>query len=208
MFHLTFIGIIALIIFFFILGNKKTKKQVRYEYIESYDFHTGIHKKLAQKHPQLTEEQLNLVFTGLKHFFQICCEENRQMVVMPSQVVDDAWHEFILFTESYGQFCDHAFGRFLHHTPAEAMDSPSQAKEGIKRAWQSACTIEQINPKIPTSLPLLFAIDDLLKIDNGFIYRLDCFKDDSGNAYCASHIGSSAPGCDSGGCGGGCGGGC
>jgi hypothetical protein len=132
------------------------------------------------------------------------------MVAMPSQVVDDAWHEFILFSQLYEQFCHKGLGRFLHHTPAEAMDSPTQAKEGIKRAWQLACAIEWINPKKPASLPLLFAIDDLLKIEHGFIYRLDCLKDTADNAYCASHIGDGGcgGGGGDGGCTGGCGGGC
>ncbi len=51
---------------------------------------------------------------------------------MPSQVVDDAWHEFILFTRAYQQYCNKALGRYLHHTPAEAMDSPTIAQEGNK----------------------------------------------------------------------------
>jgi hypothetical protein len=78
---------------------------------------------------------------------------------MPSQVVDDAWHEFILFTRQYQQFCERGLGRFLHHTPAEAMRSPTDAQDGIKRAWRLACQRDGIDPKAPQSLPLLFALD-------------------------------------------------
>ncbi len=84
---------------------------------------------------------------------------------MPSQVVDDAWHEFILSTRIYGDFCRRAFGYFLHHTPAEAMATPT------------------------------FAIDGLLNIPGGFTYRLHCDRDTSGigsGVYCASHIGCSS----------------
>ena len=35
----------------------------------------------------------------------------------PSVAVDMAWHEFILFTRSYHQFCETHFGRYIHHHP-------------------------------------------------------------------------------------------
>ena len=89
-----------------------------------------------------------------------------------------------------------SFGRYLHHTPAEAMVSPTAAQKGIKRAWNLACKLEGINPRKPNRLPLLFAIDDVLKIPDGFTYKLNC--DASRGEYCASSIG----------CGGGCGSGC
>ena len=151
---------------------------------------------------------------------------------MPSQVVDDAWHEFILHTRVYKNFSQKALGRFLHHTPTEAMHSPTLAQEGIKRVWRLACAKEKINPIAPNKLPLVFAIDAMLNIPNGFIYALDCKNKSSpayGTGYCAGHIGcsagcsgSSGSGSGSGGffdgifdsgdsgssCGGGCGGGC
>src|SRR5690348_8802846 len=36
---------------------------------------------------------------------------------MASDVVDEAWHTFILFTLDYSRFCDEVFGRFIHHHP-------------------------------------------------------------------------------------------
>lgn len=188
----------------------------RQKYIEGYYFHKGITGRLAQKHPQLTASQIDLVLQGLRAYFLMCLRGKRSMVSMPSQVVDDAWHEFILSTRIYHDFCRRAFGYFLHHTPAEAMASPTQARVGIKRAWRLACAHEGIDPKTPAQLPLLFAIDGLLNIPGGFTYRLHCDQGGSG-AYCASHIGCSS-GCagdsgagdaaDSAGCSGGCGGGC
>ncbi|MGZ5055335.1 MAG: glycine-rich domain-containing protein [Methylobacter sp.] len=197
----------------------RANKARQLKYIEQYHFHNGIRRKLAQKHPQLTEPQLDMVFQGLKDYFRICHQAKNRMVSMPSLVVDDAWHEFILSTRIYKKFCSKAMGRFLHHTPAEAMPAPTLAKAGIKRAWRLACVLEQINPKKPVRLPLIFAMDALLNINNGFIYQLDC-KNNGAGGYCASHIGCSS-GCggsgdlfdsenssDSSGCGSDCGGGC
>ncbi|MDR4493446.1 MAG: hypothetical protein AB7P17_00460 [Nitrospirales bacterium] len=78
---------------------------------------------------------------------------------MPSQVVDVAWHAFILSTKSYEKFCRHAFGRFLHHTPAAAMKQTGKGPEGIKRASRLACEREGIRARNPSRLPLLFALD-------------------------------------------------
>ena len=35
----------------------------------------------------------------------------------PSPLVDIGWHNFILYTREYAQFCDTTAGRFIHHTP-------------------------------------------------------------------------------------------
>lgn len=206
----------------FIYFAAKANKARQLKYIGQYYFHKSIRHKLSQRHPQLTEQQLDMVFQGLRDYFRICHRAKKRMVSMPSQVIDDAWHEFILSTRIYQKFCNKALGRFLHHTPAEAMLTPTLAKDGIKRSWRLACELEQINPKKPLRLPLVFAMDGLLNINNGFIYQLDCKKNPA-RGYCASHIGccsgcggslgdssdasDSDSSCDSSGCGSGCGGG-
>ena len=191
----------------------------RAAFIDRYPFTGILDQRLAARRPELTPDQRAEVFAGLRDYFQICQRAGRRLVAMPSQAVDDAWHEFILFTRQYAQFCRSAFGRFLHHTPAEAMRSPTQASDGIKRTWRLACAREGIDPRRPQRLPRLFAMDAALLIAGGFIYQLDCLaagRDGAtGAGFCASHIGCGS-GCsgDSGssdgdggsGCGGGCGG--
>ena len=43
------------------------------------------------------------------HFVPVMHEEMRSM--------DNMWHEFILLTRDYHDFCQHYFGQFLHHEP-------------------------------------------------------------------------------------------
>ncbi len=167
--------------------------------IESFPYQRHLDARLAARRPELTPAQRTEVFHALKDYFLICNRAGRRMVSMPSQVADDAWHEFILFTRLYAGFCNKAFGRFLHHTPAEAMASPTLASQGIKRAWRLACALEGFDPKQPMALPRLFSIDATLGIAGGFVYQLNCQSPlaGSGNgSFCASHIGCS------GGCGG------
>ena len=170
-------------------------------FIDDYEFPPGVRQKVHKHYPHLTEAQLDLVFDALREYFHLCRKAGKRLLSMPSQVVDAAWHEFILFTRHYQTFCQGALGRFLHHTPAEAMATPTMASEGIKRTWRLACLRDNIDPRAATSVPLLFAIDGRLDIPNGFNYVLNCtLLHDKGARYCASDISSS--GC--GGCGGGC----
>ena len=189
----------------------------RAELIDAYQFPVNISQKVLAKYPDLSPEQVDRVMRGLREYFHICNIGGRRMISMPSQVVDIAWHEFILFTKLYKTFCRRSLGRFIHHTPAEAMDCATTAQKGIKRAWRISCYREKIDPKTPARLPLLFALDTDLGITDGFRYTLNC-RSSGQNGYCAGHIGcgsgcggdsgatSCSSGCSSGCGGGGCGG--
>jgi hypothetical protein len=146
----------------------------REAYIRSFALPKGLFDKLRQRHPHLTPKDCQLISQGIRQFFLAHLKSGRKYVSMPSQVVDDLWHELILYTKNYQLFCRKAFGRFLHHTPAVALSKGQQSNEGIRRCWRYACLEENINPRSPTRLPLLFALDGKLNIPNGFHYIADC----------------------------------
>ncbi len=215
---ITFIGIVVCFLF---LRRHRRKKRNRY--IEAYEFPESIQKKLTEKYPQLSDADVQSVMTALKVFFVICNARNKQMVSMPSQVVDVAWHEFILYTRQYKEFCDLGLGGFLHHTPADAMKDTCQKREnlkdccmtkGLERCWQLSCAYEGMDH--PAWLPLLFSIDEDLQIIDGYTYdlqqcidgRYDCPPDArklSSSGTLSSSICVEISG-GYGGCGGGCGG--
>ncbi|MDT7041325.1 hypothetical protein [Candidatus Nitronereus thalassa] len=141
-------------------GNSSNEEQENF--IETYVFPRRIEQKVKEQYSHLTEQQISQVLTGLQDFFHACQQASRIIIGMPSQVVDVAWHEFILDTREYQYFCERAFDRFLHHTPAEAMPSEGANQEGLRRAWQLTCRREGIDPKSPTRLPLLFALDSTI----------------------------------------------
>ncbi|HSE73784.1 MAG TPA: hypothetical protein VLB05_04670 [Dongiaceae bacterium] len=127
---------------------------------------------------------------------------DRKFVSMPSQIVDNLWHEFILYTREYQEFCTAAFGRFMHHTPAVAMSRETTRKvdDGLRRAWWFACKEEDIDPKQASRLPLLFALDGALQVANGFLYSLDCDalrKDGITGVHCATDLLINGGGCGS-----------
>ncbi|AWB68228.1 hypothetical protein C2869_18215 [Saccharobesus litoralis] len=196
------IGLMVLLIVGLIIKGVKNHRRYhsikqRKDFINSYSFPDAINSKLKSKYSFLSEKDLSQVQQGLRDWFYVCNAACNKPVSMPSQVVDDAWHEFILYTKLYAKFCQGAFGQFLHHTPAEAMLSPTKAQQGIKRAWRIACKRDKINPHKPSRLPLLFAIDKQLNIPNGFYYSKNCTRSKN-NEQCANSISCSScnTGCD------------
>lgn len=198
----------------------------REAHIRQAELPKGLFEKLRARHPQLSLKDCQLVANGLRQFFLAHLKSGRKFVAMPSQVVDDLWHEFILCTKNYDTFCRQGFGRFLHHTPAVVLTDDRLKNAGLRRCWWFACREENIDPRAPGRLPLLFALDAKLNIAGGFSYVPDCggvrrTGADSGGStpYCGSDFGSDGVdgstdgfgdgdgGSDGGGCGGGCGGG-
>ncbi len=205
-----FVLVLAVVLF---LLYRNWVRASRRRFLDGFMLPAAVVARTHAKRPELTREQMALVQQGLQQYFQICVMAGGRFVSMPSQAVDDLWHDFILFTRQYERFCEQAFGQYLHHTPVEAMPTRDTASEGIRRTWRLACKMEGIDPKQPQRLPLLFALDAQLGIAGGFVYTLNC-KDaanSSSGSFCASDIGSC--GGDSGGsdggssCGSGCGGG-
>jgi hypothetical protein len=225
--HIILIVLVILVIVIATLWSRHIVL-TRAEYIRTYMFPAGLLEKLAAQRPELEAKDRQLVARALRQFFIAHLTSGRKFVSMPSQVVDELWHEFILYTRQYERFCQKAFGRFLHHTPAVVLGRHRENNAGIRRAWWYACLEENINPRKATRLPLLFAIDAKINIANGFHYVLDCKginREDgysSSPTYCGGDITStdfdgsldgfgdssssdSGDSADSGGCGGGCG---
>jgi hypothetical protein len=220
-----FVTLIAISVMYWTWSHGR--QLAREKFIRTYMFPPGLLEKFAKQQPQLALKDKHLVARALRQFFLAHLKSGRKFVSMPSQVVDDLWHEFILYTRHYQQFCSKAFGQFLHHTPAVVLSASRQDNTGLRRTWWYACLEENINPRTPTRLPLLFAIDSKLYIPHGFTYALDCTKkskDGTSSPYCSGDFSSSSfdgstdgfgdsvfsssadGGGDSGG--GGCGGGC
>lgn len=208
---------------------RRCRLAVRAKYIRQYRLPPGLFAKLQKRRPELDLKQCELVAQALRQFFLAYLNSGCQYVAMPSQVVDELWHELILYTRYYQYFCNKAFGQFLHHTPAVVLSADKRNNTGLRRCWRFACQQENIHPRQPSRLPLLFAIDQKLNIADGFFYHANCaalrqsptagadstycggdFSDSSfdGSVDGLSDSGSAEGGSDAGGdgCGGGCGG--
>lgn len=90
----------------------------------------AVLKLYVQNYPNntLTAEQaftevLKYLWLAKKHALELA--NNKDNDHFPSQCfmprsmreIDEMWHEFILFTEDYCQFCTQYFGAYMHHLP-------------------------------------------------------------------------------------------
>nr|ACH69669.1 hypothetical protein [uncultured proteobacterium] len=160
-----------------------------------------LKRKLVEHYPQLTPRDAELVERGLRQFFLACYRSGGRFVAMPSKAVDAMWHEYILNTKAYRDWCALALGRFLHHTPAEVLGANPTHNDGLRRAWLWSCKEESINPRQPLRLPLLFALDTKFGIEGGFRYVPDCGKprraDEGGGGsyvHCGAEFGDASSG--------------
>lgn len=187
---------LAIVAVLFGIAFKNYKLALRERFIRESAFPSHLKSKLRFAHPQLSAKDADLVEHGLRQFFIANLKSKGHFVAMPSQVVDAMWHDFILHTKAYEDWCKLAFGKVLHHTPAEAMGASianMKRNDGLRRAWFWACKDESIDPRNPTRLPLLFALDKKLNIANGFYYVPDCSdigKKSDNNSGCGGGDGS------------------
>lgn len=54
----------------------------------------------------------------------------------PIVVIDEMWHNFVLFTKDYTTFCKDYFGYYLHHAPATEIEE-TEFKNNLKKVTKS-----------------------------------------------------------------------
>jgi hypothetical protein len=158
----------------------------RLRYLREAPLPRGIFSKLRARRPDIDPAQFPRIERGLRDFFEAYLRSGCKPVAMPSQAVDELWHEFILHTRHYQEFCANAFGRFLHHSPATVLSKRYDRNVGLRRVWWYCCKREGIDPRNAHRLPVLFALDAELALADGFHYAVDCRgprkQRDDGNA--------------------------
>ena len=61
------------------------------------------------------------IFTDVKRFLFMAAQKASSIGgAIPSPIIDEGWHAFVLFTKDYENFCKKFFGTFLHHEPHRA----------------------------------------------------------------------------------------
>lgn len=69
------------------------------------------------------DEMLKYLWISKKHELDRLTQKDNaefpSQCFMPRSMreIDEMWHEFILFTEDYSNFCQHYFGAYMHHLP-------------------------------------------------------------------------------------------
>lgn len=132
-----------------------------------------LKRKLRERFPHLDGRDSDLVERGFRQFFLACVRSGKRFVAMPSRVVDAYWREFTQHPRAYARWCELTLGRVLPHTPAVPPGADAEDNDGLRRAWFWSCRDESIDPRKPSRLPLLFALDRKLAIAGGIVYVAD-----------------------------------
>jgi len=95
----------------------------------AYDAPFLIEKLLKQRIVD-TPEQGRQLFTEVKRFLVLTQSDPSKAWEMYSLRVDEVWHQFVLFTKQYSEFCTRYFGKYIHHSPSNAPDYGSGQSGG------------------------------------------------------------------------------
>jgi hypothetical protein len=71
----------------------------------------------------LDAKSSEVLFKDMLRFLYISQATNIRPI-SPPKMIDEAWHTFIIYTKDYAEFCEHYFGRFIHHRPYRPGEKP------------------------------------------------------------------------------------
>lgn len=96
--------------------------------------HAALARDLLERHPILWEKierACNLdsraatdILADVLRFMNLVAFADRTLT--PGKRIDDAWHEFILCTRTYMDFCQTHFRRMIHHYPGGTREENRQ----------------------------------------------------------------------------------
>ncbi|MFG6428441.1 hypothetical protein [Roseateles sp. LYH14W] len=107
---------------------------------------------------------------GLAQFFEACrLQREHGPCALPSKAADSVWHVWLqLDPAGLADWQQRYFGRVVEH--CESADLGAPLDDCLARAWVGACRSEGASPLGP-QLPLLFALDGLLRLPAGWAYQ-------------------------------------
>ncbi len=178
-----FFGALILVLFMAVTvvaqeGRQWSKQKMT---LADWCFDEAYIKEVLLQYPHLNESDVVEAFEQLRLYFRICWQCEKRLVAMPSKLVDACWHVFICDTRNYAQFCEAVFGRFLHHEPPTASElqkiNASERNQVLMlanaRAYQGSLR-HATNAVL--AVPVLFSIDERLRIHDGFSYSSEFMK--------------------------------
>lgn len=153
------------------LGPRRVARRVAA--VDAYEFPSSVRQRLRLKHRDLGTESAALIEAATRQWFRILAQNPRARLSMPSLLVDDMWHEFLLHTRDYAAFCDTAFGRLLHRKPEFAI-TPHQAASNHSDHLLVTLELARQDENCWPELPLLFRVDHQVGLTGARRYLADC----------------------------------
>lgn len=77
-------------------------------------------EKLVKDRVCANTQEADALFREVKRFLYLNWTDRSRLWEMYSHRVDEVWHQFVLFTRQYMDFCDVHYGIYLPHAPSNA----------------------------------------------------------------------------------------
>jgi len=87
--------------------------------------------QLINEHAGMTGDEAARIVDQAVAFLKTCVDHPGQHL-RPSRKVDLGWHQFILNTVDYAEFCQRVAGYFIHHVPDEFTAPRGGSAETVK----------------------------------------------------------------------------
>lgn len=84
----------------------------------STDLRSRLTVQLINEHSGMTGDEAARIVDQAVAFLKTCVD-HPGLHLRPSRKVDLGWHQFILNTVDYAEFCQRVAGYFVHHVPDE-----------------------------------------------------------------------------------------
>jgi hypothetical protein len=85
-------------------------------------------EKLLADHVCASEDEARALFREVKRYLFLNRADQSKIWEMHSFRIDEVWHQFVLFTRQYMEFCTRYYGVYLPHSPSNAPESPKNNK--------------------------------------------------------------------------------
>lgn len=196
MVYIIFFGIVSILILWLVKSSNKK------EWLENWECPDHYLDSLAADIPNLSANDRQQIKDALKDYFTLRQQEPKRFYSMPSHTADQVWHNFILDTSAYRDFCKKAFGRYLDHVPSKASDDKQKFASGLRNTLRDTSRINQqsqhrntnsvLLPILPltysSSLPNLFTVDEQVRHPEGTAYQFDTMTAENSNGECLQEV--------------------
>jgi len=104
----------------------------------------------------VSESEASEILAETKKWLWLAAESEKERGVglsmdNPLMIIDEMWHNFILYTKHYHEFCMEKLNKFIHHIP-----TPSWEKKNHRLAIESNAEIEKQKEKSYDQLSFIY----------------------------------------------------
>lgn len=110
-------------------GHPARPAAERLEAALTTDFEARVKDRVLRHAPNLRDIEWQWRWFELKRYFLMCGV--LRGVPMYSDRVDEVWHEMLMFTREYEEFCKKFCGQLIHHAPHAPDSKPNPGERAL-----------------------------------------------------------------------------